>query len=112
MRASEPTLPFFFLVYEEEEGPRMPPGMWVARSVGTGHLVMGSSRERAIQGLAKTLVASIEIAARQGDRPDEWLARQSPDDESFVARFLQDVHHGVMSLPISEGAYALVPAAA
>lgn len=77
----------FFLVYEEQFDNSET--LWVARSVGTGHVAIGRSKEQALDCLCKTVRGSLHLAAKSGASPAEWLASQGPDEPRFMEMFFE-----------------------
>ena len=100
---------FFVLIYEEDlAGKRL----FVARSIGTGHVSIATSGEQALSCLVGTIEVSIRIAAELGEEFGAWLRGQRPDEPEYVSRYLSVAQErGVRVVPCEGHRVAMVSAA-
>lgn len=87
LKVGDTSMPLMVLTYEDhidEVGP-----IWMARSILTGHVVAGTTEERAKEWLRRTIAGSIELAGRYGKPFDEWIRERHPAEPEFVEQYFR-----------------------
>ncbi len=85
--AGDVSMPLMILTYEDhmdEVG-----SIWMARSILTGHVVAGTTEERAKEGLRRTIAGSIKLAGEHGKPFDEWFRERRPAEPQFVEQYFR-----------------------